>query len=126
MVLFPAERVAFSADFPADALVLTSLRSMPSACSAFDRHPMAEWIKSFRTIESLDFDILAQGHGVVSFTKADVAELRGFFEDLRDEVTQGMAHGKSLAELEDTVLLEKYKDWAYYDMLHRTMSKRLI
>ncbi len=115
----PPNAWPFRRTSPADALVLTSLRSMPSACSAFDRHPMAEWIKSFRTIESLNFDMLVQGHGMVSFTKADVAELRGFFEDLRDAVTQGMAQGKSLVELQDTVLLEKYKDWAYYDMLHR-------
>jgi hypothetical protein len=28
-----------------------------------------------------------------------------------------MAQGKSLAELKKTLLLEKYKGWAYYDML---------
>ena len=117
VVFFPAERVAFSADFPADALVTTSMRSLPSGCGMFDQHPMAEWIRSYRSIEALDFDILAQGHGSVTFTKADVTAGREYFEDLRNEVAQGMAQGKSLAELKRTVLLEKYKDWAYYDML---------
>ncbi len=117
VLYFPLERVAFSADFPADALTTTSMRSLPSGCGMFDRHPLAEWIRSYETLESLDFDILAQGHGSVTFTKADVSEGRRYFEDLRAGVAQGMAHGKSLAELKKSLLLEKYKDWAYYDML---------
>ncbi len=117
VVYFPMERVVFSADFPADALVTTSMRSLPSGCGMFDQHPLAEWIKSYRTIESLDFDILAQGHGSVTFTKADVSEGRQYIEDLRAAVAQGMAQGRSLAELKKSVMLEKYQDWAYYDML---------
>ena len=89
---------------------------MPSACGAFDGHPMAEWIKSYRAVEALDFDILAPGHGAL-FKKADVAEARQFFEDLRSEVSAGMAAGKSLDELKKTITLEKYKDWAYFARL---------
>jgi hypothetical protein len=117
VVLFPAERVAFSADFPADALVTTSMRSMPSGCGVFDQHPLSDWIKSYRAIEALDFDVLVQGHGQVAFTKADVTEGRRFFETLRDEVARGMAEGRSLEELKRTVLLPQYKDWVYYDEL---------
>ena len=117
VVFFPAERVVFSADFPADALVTTSMRSMPSSCGAFDQHPLSEWIRSYRTIEALDFDILAQGHGAVLFTKADVTEGREYFEYLRDQVSAGMAAGKSLDVLRDTLMLEKYKSWAFYDRL---------
>jgi glyoxylase-like metal-dependent hydrolase (beta-lactamase superfamily II) len=117
VLLFPAERAAFSTDFPADALVTTSMRSLPSGCGMFDRHPLSEWIRSYKTIEGLDFDILAQGHGQVTFTKADVSEGRRFFEDLRDGVQAGMTSGKSLEEIKKTLLLEKYRTWAYYDML---------
>jgi glyoxylase-like metal-dependent hydrolase (beta-lactamase superfamily II) len=117
VVLFPDARVAFSSDFPADALVRASMRSLPSACGIFDQHPMAEWIKSYKTIESLDFDVLAQGHGDVLFKKSDVAEAREFFEDLAAAVSAGMAQGKSLEELKRSVLLEKYKDWANYQRL---------
>ena len=117
VVFFPAERVVFSTDFPADALVSTSMRSLPSACGAFDEHPMSEWIRSYRSIEALDFDILAQGHGAVLFTKADVTEGREYFEYLRDQVSAGMRAGKSLDELRRTLMLERYKDWAYYDRL---------
>jgi glyoxylase-like metal-dependent hydrolase (beta-lactamase superfamily II) len=119
VVYFPLERVVFSADFPADALVTTSMRSLPSACGVFDRHPLAEWIRSYKTIEALDFDILAQGHGSVTFTKGDVSEGRQYFEDLRADVTQGMAAGKTLAELKESLLLEKYRSWAHYDTLRK-------
>jgi glyoxylase-like metal-dependent hydrolase (beta-lactamase superfamily II) len=115
VVFFPAEKVAFSADFPADALVTTSMRSWPSGCGDFDRHPLSEWISSYRAIEALDFDALVQGHGAVLFTKKDVTEGREFFEYLRDQVLAGMRAGKSLEELRRTLMLEKYKDWAGYD-----------
>ena len=117
VLYFPAERVVFSTDFPADALVSTSMRSLPSACGAFDEHPMAEWIASYRTIEALDFDILAQGHGSVLFTKADVTEGRQYFEYLRDQVSAAMAKGMSLDEMRRTLMLDRYKDWAQYDRL---------
>jgi glyoxylase-like metal-dependent hydrolase (beta-lactamase superfamily II) len=117
MVVFPSARVAFSADFPADALVRGSLRSLPSACGNFDQHPMAEWIRSYKTIEGLAFDVLAGGHGDILFKKADVTEARQFFEDLVNAVTSGMSEGKSLDELKRTILLEKYKDWAFYQRL---------
>ncbi len=107
VVFLPEERVAFSVDFPADALVTNSMRSLPSACGVFDQHPMSEWLRSFRSIEALDWDVLVQGHGLVTFTKADVAELRGFYEDLRNAVTAGMAEGKSLAELKRTAAAGK-------------------
>ena len=117
VLYFPAEKVAFSTDFPADALVTESMRSLPSACGAFDQHPLSEWIRSYKTIEALDFDILAQGHGAVNFTRADLVAGRRFLEDLRDAVSKGMAEGKSLDELKRTIKLEAYRDWAYYDLL---------
>jgi glyoxylase-like metal-dependent hydrolase (beta-lactamase superfamily II) len=122
VIYFPAQRIVFATEFLADALVTTSMRSLPSACGAFDGSPMAEWIKSYRTVEALDFDVLAPGHGNV-FTKQDVTESRQFFEDLRAEVLAGMVAGKSLEELQRTMALEKYKGWAYYDRL-RTSNIR--
>jgi glyoxylase-like metal-dependent hydrolase (beta-lactamase superfamily II) len=117
VLLFPAERVAFAADFPADALVGPSLRSLPSACGNFDGHPLAEWIQSYKAIEDLDFDLLAGGHGSALFTKTDVAEARHYFEDLAAAVSGGLSQGKSLDELKSTIRLEKYRDWAFYDRL---------
>lgn len=117
VMYFPAERVVFATEFLADALVTTNIRSLPSACGPFDGNPLSEWLKSYRNVEALDFDILAAGHGTGTFKKSDVAMTREFFEDLIAAVSSGIKQGKSLEEMEKTVLLEKYKDWAQYERL---------
>jgi glyoxylase-like metal-dependent hydrolase (beta-lactamase superfamily II) len=116
-VLFTDERVLFTVDFPADALVQGSMHSMPSACGHFDGHPMDEWIKSYRTLEALDFDISVGGHGTAQFTKRDIAEGREFMEYLKREVENAMRKGLSLAQMKQTIMLEPYKGWAHYDKL---------
>jgi glyoxylase-like metal-dependent hydrolase (beta-lactamase superfamily II) len=116
-VLFRDERVLFTTDFPADALVQKTMRSMPSACGPFDGHSMDEWIKSYRTIEALDFDISVGGHGTVPFTKRDIAEGREFFEYLKREVQAAMSKGMSLEQMKKTLMLEPYKDWRHYQQL---------
>jgi glyoxylase-like metal-dependent hydrolase (beta-lactamase superfamily II) len=118
VMLFPAERVVFATEFLADALVTTNPRSLPSACSAFDRHPLSEWIRSYRTVEALDFDRVAPGHGSV-FDKGVVTETREFFEYLVAQVSAGIRSGRPLADLKETVTLERYKAWANYERLRR-------
>ena len=83
VMVFPAERAAFATEFIADALVAGNARSLPSACGPFDGSPLAEWIKSYRTVEGLDFDVMVTGHGPNFVDKALVRETREFFEHLR-------------------------------------------
>jgi len=112
---FPAERVVFATEFISDVALPAngSPRAFPSACGPFDGSPLSEWIRSYRTVEALDFDVFAGGHGALA-AKTDVAAVREFFEDLAAAVSAGMAQGKSLGELQETILLEKYRDWAGY------------
>ncbi len=116
-VLFRDERVLFTVDFPADALVQGSMRSLPSACGPFDGHSMDEWIKSYRTLESLDFDISVGGHGTAPFTKQDLAEGRLFMEYLKREVEGAMSRGMTLEQMKKTLLLEPYREWRHYEQL---------
>jgi glyoxylase-like metal-dependent hydrolase (beta-lactamase superfamily II) len=116
-VLFHDERVLFTVDFPADVLVQNTMRSLPSACGPFDGHPLSEWIRSYRTLEQLDFDILAGGHGWKTFTKQDITEGREYFEYLTKEVATAMSKGMSLDEMRKTITLSRYKDWANYERL---------
>jgi glyoxylase-like metal-dependent hydrolase (beta-lactamase superfamily II) len=116
-VLFKDERVLFTTDFPQDALVQDTMHSLPSACGPFDGHPMSEWIRSYRTIESLDFDVLVGGHGTVPFSKKDVTEGREYFEYLKREVDGAMARGESLEKMKRTISLAPYKDWRHYEQL---------
>jgi glyoxylase-like metal-dependent hydrolase (beta-lactamase superfamily II) len=117
VMLFPAERTLFATEFLADALVAQNARALPSACGPFDGNPLAEWIKSYETVEALDFDVLATGHGAPLYDKALVTETREYFEYLRDEVAAGMATGQTLEQLKESVRLERYKDWANYERL---------
>jgi glyoxylase-like metal-dependent hydrolase (beta-lactamase superfamily II) len=116
VMLFPEERVVFATEFIADALVTDNIYSLPSACGPFDGSPLSEWIRSYRTVEQLDFDIVAPGHGSV-FPKAAVAETRRFFEALVAAVSAGMAEGKSAETLRDSVTLDQYADWENYERL---------
>jgi len=118
VMYFPAERVVFATEFLADALVTTNPRSLPSTCSAFDRHPLREWIRSYRTVEALDFDRVAPGHGDV-FDKSVVTETREYFEYLVAEVSAGIRSGRPLEELVKTITLDRYKGWANYERLRR-------
>jgi glyoxylase-like metal-dependent hydrolase (beta-lactamase superfamily II) len=115
---FRDERVIFATEFLADALVTANPRSLPSTCSAFDRHPLSEWVRSYRTVEALDFDRVAPGHGDV-FDKAVVAETREYFEYLVAQVSAGIRSGRPLADLKETIMLERYKSWANYERLRR-------
>ncbi len=103
---FRAERAAFATEFIADALVAGNPRSLPSACGPFDGSPLAEWIKSYRTVEDLDFDVIVTGHGPNFVDKALVRETREYFEYLRAEVAAGMAAGQSLEQLKASVPLD--------------------
>lgn len=117
VMLFPEERVLFATEFLADALVTDDIHSLPSACGPFDGSPLSEWIRSYKTVESLDFDILAGGHGRVLFDKQAVTDTRIYFEDLRAAVEEAMSAGLSLAQMQETIKLDKYADWANYDRL---------
>ena len=119
VMLFPDERVLFATEFIADALVTDNIHSLPSACGPFDGSPLAEWIRSYETVEALDFDIVAGGHGRVLFDKQGVVDTRRYFQDLEAAVSNAMAEGLSLEEMQEAIDLEQYSDWVNYDRLLR-------
>jgi glyoxylase-like metal-dependent hydrolase (beta-lactamase superfamily II) len=117
VMYFPAERAVFATEFIVDAGT-TGFRSWPAACGlspGFDGTPLAEWIRSIRAVEALDFDVLVPGHQQIQLTRADVAETRVFLEDLVAAVSAGLSQGKSLDELKRSLAFDKYKDWTGYE-----------
>jgi glyoxylase-like metal-dependent hydrolase (beta-lactamase superfamily II) len=103
---FPEERVLFAGDY-------IWLKRM--CCNfEFDRRPIATWIASIKALEQLDFDTVVNSHWDAG-TKADLIEYRHWLEDLAAAVSAGMKEGKSLEELQKTIKLDKYKEWAGYD-----------
>lgn len=101
---FPKERVLFAVDFiPVESV---GYRDFPNAI-------FPDWIESLKKAEALDFDILVPGHGPVG-RKAHVRMHREYLEDLREQVTRQVGAGRSLAETQRLVNLDKYKTWGSY------------
>jgi glyoxylase-like metal-dependent hydrolase (beta-lactamase superfamily II) len=101
---FPDERVLFAVDFiPVKSL---PFRDFPDAY-------IDEWIESLRKAEALDFDILAPGHGALG-RKEDVRAVRGYLEELREQVLGYLRDGKSVDEIKRLVKMEKYDGWGNY------------
>ena len=121
VMYFPAERAVFATEFIVDAGT-TGFRSWPAACGlspGFDGTPLAEWIRSIRAVEALDFDVFVPGHQQIQLTRDDVAETRVFLEDLVAAVSAGLSQGKSLDELKRTLNFDKYKSWTGYEQRRR-------
>ena len=104
-VYFPEERVLFANDY----LWVNRL-----CCNfAFDRRPIATWINSIKALEALDFDIVVSSHWAAG-TKADVTRFREYLEDLQSQVQAGIKAGRSLEEIQKSVNLSKYSNFAGY------------
>ena len=71
------------------------------------------WIAQVKRINALNFEILIGGHGPVG-VKSDVAGGLAYLQEMRAEVLAGLRAGKSVAELEKSVTMDKYRDWAAY------------
>jgi glyoxylase-like metal-dependent hydrolase (beta-lactamase superfamily II) len=101
---FPAERTVFVVD-------IVAVKRLPY--QDFPDADLNGLIAGLRAIEAMDFDILAPGHGALG-GKADVTDHRRYLETLRDRVKAGMADGKSVEELKQTVAMPEYASWGMY------------
>jgi len=103
----PKERIVFAVDFiPVKAV---AFRDFPDAY-------VADWIDSLRRVETMEFDILAPGHGPLG-NKADVTAFREYMEDLSGQVLALARGGKSLEETKQLVDLSKYKAWMGFEQM---------
>ncbi len=101
---FPDERALFAVDFiPVKSL---PFRDFPDAY-------VDEWIESLKKAETLDFDILAPGHGELG-RKEDARALRAYLEELRGQVLHYLRDGKSVDEIKQRVKMDKYSGWGNY------------
>ena len=101
VVYFADERAIFVVDF-------ISIKRMPFRTLGNDR--LDAWLNAIRAVELIDFDHVAPGHGEVG-SKADVVEHRHYLQELRASVADGIAAGQTLEELQESILMENYRDW---------------
>ena len=71
-------------------------------------------IDTIKNLEVLDFEHFASGHYRMG-TKKDMAEHRGFLEDLRDGVQAAIEEGQSMQEAKATIKLDRYSHFFLYD-----------
>ena len=102
---FPDENALFVVDF-------VSIKRLPFR--NLDGYDLEVWLSEMRTVEAFGADIVIPGHGQVG-TTADVVDHRHYVEELRDAVAEGIAAGRSLADLQGSITLEGYREWASFD-----------
>jgi glyoxylase-like metal-dependent hydrolase (beta-lactamase superfamily II) len=100
---FPDERAVFSAD-------VMQVKRLPGAVAP----TIGSWIDALKTINALDYDHALTGHAL-SGTKKDALEAQQYLEDLSAGVVAGIAAGRSLAEIQKTLTLDKYKGFERWD-----------
>jgi glyoxylase-like metal-dependent hydrolase (beta-lactamase superfamily II) len=105
VLFFPEERAIYGVDF---------LNVKRLALGFPGTGTLEEWIRSLRTIEALDFDIVSPGHSSTG-TKADFIAYRQFFEDLQAVVTEAVESGVTLDALLASNALTEYSDLPNYD-----------
>ena len=71
-------------------------------------------IDSIREVLAFDFDLVSPGHSVVG-TKDDVREFLAYLETVRSEVLAGMNSGKTLAQMQQEIGLERYASWGNFE-----------
>jgi hypothetical protein len=70
-------------------------------------------IDQIKQIEALKWEHFVPGHGHVG-TRASLAAHRQYREELRAAVAAGLAAGRTLDQLKQSVTMDKYKDWEFY------------
>ena len=100
---FPDERAVFSAD-------VMQVKRLPGAVAP----TIGSWIDALKTINALDYEYALTGHALAG-TKKDALEAQQYLEDLSAGVTAGIASGRSLAEIQKTLTLDKYKGFERWD-----------
>ena len=111
-VYFPDHRVLFAGDY-------VWINRM--CCNfAYDERPMSVWIESLRALEELDFDILINSH-FASGTEEDLVAFRVWLETLEEAVSDGIADGMTLEQMQEQLTFDAYSDWAGYEQQLPTM-----
>ena len=73
-----------------------------------------EEIALAKSVEGMDFEYFVCSHGKLG-KKADVISNIKYREELRDAVAKAIAAGQSLEQVRNSVLMENYRNWEFYD-----------
>jgi glyoxylase-like metal-dependent hydrolase (beta-lactamase superfamily II) len=105
---FPDERAVFSAD-------ILQVKRLPQAIAP----TVGAYIDAFRTINAIDFDHALTGHALAG-RKQDALDMQAYLEELSTGVAAAVGAGKSLAEIQKTVTLDRFKGFERWDAVRTT------
>lgn len=103
VIAFPAERMVFAADPP-------PLGSAPFAFGSLKPAAVVAWLEA---VARIDFDTILFGDGT-TLTRDAIVPLAEYLGRLRAAVLIGYEQGRSLAKLQDSVLLDAYRTLPHY------------
>jgi glyoxylase-like metal-dependent hydrolase (beta-lactamase superfamily II) len=104
VVVFPALRIALAAE-------LFPVRSIPARLGPGS---LVRLIASLRRVESLPVDVIVTERGEMA-TVADVTAFRAYLEDLNAGVRAAFANGRTLVEVQDSLVLDRHSQLADFD-----------
>ncbi len=105
VLLFPEQRTLFGVD-------LLHVRRFPVSLNGY---PVDQYVDAISKLQELDFDIVVAGHGNIIGEKADLLLFLDFLRALEAAVTNGVAEGKSLDEMLQSLSFPDYEDWLRYE-----------
>ncbi len=106
IIRFPDERLIFAVDW-------VNVRRVPF--ENLGGGPVGPWIEANQHLQAtVDYDVVAPGHGPIG-SKADVDNSTQYLVDLLAAVRAGIEAGQSLEEMQQTILMEDYSDYAQRD-----------
>ena len=76
------------------------------------------WIKALEMIKSMDLETIVGGHGNITDIKA-LDLTYGYLTILRDEIRKAIKDEMDITEALELITMEKYKDVALFDVMHR-------
>jgi glyoxylase-like metal-dependent hydrolase (beta-lactamase superfamily II) len=103
-IRFPAERTLFIVD-------VITVKRLPYG--EFREYQFPETLAALDKLDTLDYDILAPGHGPLG-TKADALDHHRYVKEIYAQVSAAIKDGLSLAEAQKRITMDAYKDWGMY------------
>jgi glyoxylase-like metal-dependent hydrolase (beta-lactamase superfamily II) len=100
---FPDERAVFSAD-------ILQVKRLPGGLAP----TVGSWIDALTIVNALDFEHALTGHALAG-TKKDAMQSLQYLLDISKGVAAGIGAGRSLAEIQKTLMLEAYKGFERWD-----------
>lgn len=105
VLLFPEERTIFGAD-------VYHVRRFGGSLNGYR---IEAYERAIEKLQEFDFDTVVAGHGDIIGEKADLALFLGFLQDLDESVALGIAEGRTLAELLESLSFPEYQHWLLYE-----------